>query len=117
MSIRWETTNVDGKPMRLYVGLPDSAGPCPAIIVAQHGSGVDESMQDVVHRLHREGYAVAAPELFHRQGPGIETMARIGMLRDDEIVTDVNTAIAHLKRLKPNVGRFGITGFCMGGRV
>jgi carboxymethylenebutenolidase len=117
MTIRWDKTKVDGEEMRVYVGLPDRTGPCPGIIVAQHGSGVDESMQDVVHRLHRLGYAVAAPELFHRQPEGIDFMKRLGMLRDDEIIADIGAAIAHLKSIKPDLGPLGVTGFCMGGRV
>ena len=25
MTVRWETTNVGGKPMRIYMGVPDTA--------------------------------------------------------------------------------------------
>ena len=64
MSINWETIQVDGSPMRTYVAVPEGKGPHPAVIVAQHAFGVDESMQDAVHRLYRAGYAVASPELY-----------------------------------------------------
>ncbi|MEO7403779.1 MAG: dienelactone hydrolase family protein, partial [Burkholderiales bacterium] len=67
MTVKWETTQVDGKSMRMYVGTPDRATARPGIVVAQHAGGVDAFVQDTVHRLCREGYVAVAPELFHRQ--------------------------------------------------
>jgi carboxymethylenebutenolidase len=88
------------------------------VLVAQHAGGVDAPIQDVVHRLTREGYVAAAPELFHRQPKtGIENVQRTGMLKDSEIVADLNATVAHLKSLRLSVAPLGITGFCMGGRV
>ena len=37
MPVRWDTTKVEGKEMRIYLGVPDKPGPHPGIIVAQHG--------------------------------------------------------------------------------
>lgn len=117
MTIQWQATNVDGKAMRTYVAVPDRPGPHPGVIVAQHGSGVDEVIQDMVHRLHRAGYAAAAPELFHRQPADVGTARRTGLLVDDEIVADIEATIAHLRDAVPALGPLGVTGFCMGGRV
>jgi carboxymethylenebutenolidase len=114
--VRWETIQVEGRSMRVYVGAPDRPGPHPAIVIAQHGGGLDAQMQDAVHRLHREGYVVAAPELFHRQAADVDASKRVGLLVDKEIIADVNATIAHLKAM-PAVGPIGIAGFCMGGRV
>lgn len=117
MTVRWENTQVDGKAMRIYMGVPDRPGPHPAVVVAQHAGGVDAQMQDCVHRLYREGYVVAAPELFHRQSADVEPGKRTSLLKDDEIIADINATVAHVKRLPGGVGPIGITGFCMGGRV
>jgi carboxymethylenebutenolidase len=117
MTFRWEKAAVAGKELRVYVGVPQRKVPLPAVVIAHHGPGLDEQMQDVAHRLHREGYAVAVPDLFHRQPAGTEMMARIGMLRDEEIVADMNACVAMLKAKDIPVTRFGVTGFCMGGRV
>ena len=117
MAVKWESTNVQGRTMRIYVGVPERPGPHPGVIIAQHASGVDAQMQDAVHRLHREGYVVAAPELFHRQGPEVEASKRSSLLRDSEIIADINATVAHLKNMRLTVGPIGITGFCMGGRV
>ncbi|MCW5605972.1 MAG: dienelactone hydrolase family protein [Burkholderiales bacterium] len=116
MPVRWETTKVGDREMRIYMGVPDRPGPHPGIVVAQHAGGVDAQIQDAVHRLHREGYVVAAPELFHRQPEKVEG-SRTALLRDDEIIADINATIAHLKAMRMTVGPLGITGFCMGGRV
>ncbi len=119
MPVRWDTVTVNGQPMRVYIGVPEGEPRRAGILVAQHGAGVDGFVQDVVNRLFRRGYVAAAPELYHRQPPEIkDNMTRIGMLRDNEIVADMNATIAHMKALKePSVGPLGIVGFCMGGRV
>ena len=62
-----------------------------------------------------------APHLFHREDPGAVNeppLNRIGRLRDENIIKDVNATIELLRR-HPSVrgDRIGITGFCMGGRV
>ena len=119
MPVRWDTVQIDGKPMRVYTGVPEGEPRRAGLLVAQHGPGVDGFIQDVVNRLFRQGYVAAAPELFHRQPPDVKDMStRIGMLKDDEIIADMNATLAHMKSLKdPVVGPVGIVGFCMGGRV
>jgi len=117
MAVRWDTTQVDGKTMRIYMGVPDRPAAHPGIIIAQHAGGVDAQIQDAVHRLHREGYVVAAPELFHRQPADMDPSKRTGALVDREIIADINATVAHLKTLRMTVAPLGITGFCMGGRV
>jgi carboxymethylenebutenolidase len=118
MSVRWETAQADHSPMRVYIGAPDSAGPHPALVVAHHAPGIDAQMQDAVHRLVRAGYAAAAPDLFRRQPQGVEAVKRTSLLRDDEIVADLRATISHLKSsLGARLGRLGVMGFCMGGRV
>jgi carboxymethylenebutenolidase len=117
MTVRWETAQVDGKPMRIYLGVPDRPGPHAAIVIAQHAGGVDAQIQDMVHRLFREGYIVAAPELFHRQPADMDSSKRTSALLDKEIISDLNATVAHVKKLPEKVGPIGVMGFCMGGRV
>jgi len=119
MPVRWDTVNVDGQPMRVYLGVPEGAPRRAGLLVAQHGPGVDGFIQDAVNRLFRQGYVAAAPELFHRQPAEIkEGTSRVGLLKDDEIIADMNATLAHMKSIKGlAVGPIGIVGFCMGGRV
>jgi carboxymethylenebutenolidase len=100
MPVRWDTVSVGGKSMRVYIGVPEGEPRRAGLLVAQHGPGVDGFIQDVVNRLFRRGYIAAAPELFHRQPSDVkDTMARIGMLKDDEIIADMNATLAHMKSL------------------
>jgi carboxymethylenebutenolidase len=119
MPVRWDSVSAGGKPMRVYIGVPEGEPRRVGILVAQHGPGVDGFIQDVVHRLFRAGYIAAAPELFHRQPAQVpEGTSRVSLLKDDEIIADMSATLAHMKSLKdPAVGPIGITGFCMGGRV
>ena len=119
MTIGWQTIQCEGKEMRVYMGVPERKGPLPAVVVAQHGTGVDAQMQDVVNQLYKEGYVAAAPEFFHRQPNYMtQTPGAIGKVdyTDKGILADVNATIAHLKSLPCKGGPIGIVGFCMGGR-
>ena len=59
---QWDQIDVDGSPMRLYVGMPSLGRAFPAVIVIQHGPGVDRFIQDRVETLSEQhGYlAIAA---------------------------------------------------------
>ena len=41
----WEKLQVDGQEMEVYASVPSGSGPFPAIVVAQHGGGVDQFIQ------------------------------------------------------------------------
>ena len=120
MPARWDALTVDGETMRCYVAVPAGEGPFPAVVVIQHAGGVDEFVQEMCGRFAAAGYVAMAPDLYHRQDPesGEEMLARMGRLRDVEVVRDVNAAIDHAGRLDEVApDRIGIAGFCMGGRV
>src|SRR5437016_684211 len=116
---RWDTTEVGGSTMRVYIASAEGAREVPAVLIAQHGPGVDRFIEDRVEALAAEGFLAAAPDLYHRQpADGADMMARIGRLRDAEIVADMNATIEHVKRLPDlRIGKIGVIGFCMGGRV
>ncbi|MBM3924542.1 MAG: dienelactone hydrolase family protein [SAR202 cluster bacterium] len=116
MTVRWDNASVGGNAMRVYAAVPSSDGPHPAVVVIHHGAGVDGFTQDVVNRLWREGYAAVAPDLFHRQPERLpEGKRRIDLLKDSEIIADVNATVSYLRNA--GAGKVGIVGFCMGGRV
>jgi carboxymethylenebutenolidase len=115
---QWEQVSVEARQMRVYVNVTRSIRGAPAVVVIHHGWGVDEVIQEIADRLALEGYAAIAPDLFHRQAPEDDVMKRISGLRDSEVVADVRGAVAHLTARDPvGIGKFGIVGFCMGGRV
>src|SRR5712691_8815552 len=67
-----ERIKVGNQDMALYVTVPSGTGPFPAIVVIQHGGGVDTFVRTMVDRLATAGYAAVAPDLYHRLGPGVE---------------------------------------------
>jgi carboxymethylenebutenolidase len=116
---RWDTIQVAGRPMRVYLEVPAGGGAVPGVVVIQHGPGVDRFIEDRVEDLARHGHAAAAPDLYHRQPQdGADMMTRIGRLRDEEILADADATVAHLRRLPDaRVSDLAVLGFCMGGRV
>jgi carboxymethylenebutenolidase len=115
---RWDTIQVEGHPMRTYLDVPAGGGAVPGVVVIMHGPGLDRFVEDRVENLARAGYAAIAPDLYHRQAPSSDMMARIGQLRDLQLVADVDAAAAHLRRVPDaRVGDLAILGFCMGGRI
>src|SRR5438128_11358461 len=67
-----ESSKVGNQDMALYVAVPSGTGPFPAIVVIQHGRGVDTFVRTMVDRLATAGYAAVARDLYPRLGPGVE---------------------------------------------
>ena len=120
MASSWETLQVNGAEMRAYLSLPGGSGPFPAVVVSQHGGGVDEFIRDMSDRLAEAGYAACAPELYHRITDEMlaDGSRPIQHLSDPDIVADIDATVDFL-RSHPSINgeRIGVTGFCMGGRV
>jgi len=111
-----ERMKVGSQEMALYVAVPSDPGPFPAIVVIQHGGGVDTFVRTMVDRLATAGYAAVAPDLYHRLEPGVERTIR--QLQDLEIIADVQATVDFLQHHQAiESASLGITGFCMGGRV
>ena len=108
--------------MDLYASVPSGSGPFPAIVVSQHGGGVDQFIQTICDRLAEAGYAAVAPNLYHRVPDSIRNAdprpRPWDILSDPEIIADINATVDFLRNHPAIDGeRLGITGFCMGGRV
>ena len=116
-----------GTEMRAYTALPSSTGPVPGIILLQEAFGVNHHIRSVADRLAAAGYAVVAPELFHRTAaPGLEiaysdfpsAMPHYFAINNDHLTADLRAAHAWLTA-QPLVkaDKIGSIGFCLGGRV
>ena len=107
--------------MSTYLSVPEGEGPFPAMIVIHHAPGVDMFIREIADRLAREGYATAAPDLFHRITKEMVEQtgrSRRDQLSDPDIIADVNATVDFLRSHGAvDRERLGITGFCMGGRV
>ncbi len=117
------TLDVPGGAMPVYEARPD--GPARgAVVVVQEAFGVNAHIEDVTRRFAEAGYHAVAPHLFHRTGAPVLgyddfslVMPHMTALRDVDMLSDVEGAIAHLHAAGWSDRQIGIVGFCMGGRV
>ena len=118
----------DGTTMLAYAVQPAAAnGAVPGIILLQEAFGVNHHIRSVADRLAQAGYAVVAPELFHRTAaPGLEipyndfpsAMSHYMAINNDDLTADLQAAYAWLTGQSGVVAdKVGSVGFCLGGRV
>jgi carboxymethylenebutenolidase len=115
-----------GGRMGLYCARPAGAGPHPGLLLLQEAFGVTAHLRDVARRFAREGYAVFAPDLYHRFAPGWEgsyldfapSIALLKQVTTEGLQEDFRSAHAALSA-EPGVDkdRISCVGFCMGGRA
>jgi carboxymethylenebutenolidase len=79
--------------------------------------GMTAQILRVCERIAREGYLVAAPDLFHRFGDtGLTSFEQLGgLFESGDVLRDVEETLDQLRAL--GARRIGITGFCFGGRT
>jgi carboxymethylenebutenolidase len=114
----------DGTNMQAFTVLPDGK-PSAGLILFQEAFGVSGHIQGIARKLAAEGFAVIAPELFHRSAPP-GWVAPYGQ--------DFSLIMPHFQALTPEglgadarasydwltargISRVGAIGFCLGGRV
>ena len=123
----FETITVtDGSEMDAYVAFPEGEGKFPAIILFQEAYGVNNHIRNVAERLCKEGYAVIAPDLFHRTVRRIEAAytnfplvaPHLQAVTADTLVADATAAFDWLQQQSTIAkDKTGAIGFCMGGRA
>ena len=117
----------DGTEMRAYTAFPSSTGPVPGIILLQEAFGVNHHIRSVADRLAAAGYAVVAPELFHRTAaPGQEfaysdfgsAMLHYNAINNEDLTADLQASYGWLQsQALVKADKIGSIGFCLGGRV
>lgn len=113
----------DGQ-MPAYRALPSRGGPFPVVLVVQEIFGVHEHIKDICRRLAKRGYLAIAPELYARQGDVSkitdfrEIISKVvSKVPDEQVMSDLDAAVAWAETSKGDTKRLGITGFCWGGRI
>jgi carboxymethylenebutenolidase len=121
------TAQASDGAMPVYLATPEGNGPFPGIVVVMEAFGLNQHIKEVAERIAREGYLVAAPDLYYRAtGDRVcaysELPKAIQLMMDlpgyDKIVADVRATIGLLEAQRGIAsGQIGMTGFCMGGFV
>ncbi len=116
----------DGTVMRVFTARPLGPDRAPGLIVFQEIFGVNGHIREVVERFAREGFVVAAPELFHRTAPGFDSpYGDVAPGRAEAAQMTLGGLEADCKALAGwfNADRqasglaLGAVGYCMGGRI
>jgi carboxymethylenebutenolidase len=125
-------TTPDGScHVRLFT--PEGSGPWPGVIMYPDAGGVRDTFEQMAAKLADFGYAVLLPDVYYRSGDwapfdmatvfGDEQerkrlFSMIGGITPDTIAGDAGAFFDYLAA-RPEVvgGRFGVCGYCMGGRI
>ena len=113
-----------GFNMPAYCAQPEGKTNLPVVLVVSEIFGVHEHIADICRRFAKLGYLAIAPELFARQGDPSsfgtiqELQAKlISKVPDEQVMGDLDAAVAWAKGNGGNTSRLAITGFCWGGRI
>lgn len=109
-----------------YVARP-SGTPKAAIIVIPEIFGLNPGIQQKCQTWASEGYLALAPDIFWRFAPGVEldpdvpeqlqeAFGYFGQYDPDLGIQDIEAAIHHIRRTE-GVGKVGLVGYCLGGRM
>jgi carboxymethylenebutenolidase len=125
-------TTPDGScPIRLFT--PDGDGPWPGVVMFPDAGGVRDTFDQMAAKLAGFGYAVLLPDVYYRNGDWApfdmatvfgdqrergRLFSMIGSLTSDKLASDAGALFDYLAA-RPEVtgGRFGVCGYCMGGRA
>lgn len=108
--------SANGKSVDGYLAQPTGAASAPALVLIQEWWGLNAHIEDIAQRYAREGYIVAAVDLYDGKitKDATEASALMSGLDPQQALEKLSTAIAYLRQ-QSNVTAVGVTGFCMGG--
>lgn len=112
---------------------PDGTGPWPGVVMYPDAGGARATFDDMAAQLADEGYAVLVPDIYYRDAgwkpfematvfsDASERQRLFSMIKKvtpEIMAADARTFFDYLQG-RPEVvdGKFGTTGYCMGGRT
>jgi len=93
------------------------------VLVVQEIFGVHEHIKDLCRRLAKSGYYAIAPDLYVRNGDVSkltdipEILKVVATVPDEQVMSDLDAALAFAGKNGANTARATVTGFCWGGRI
>jgi carboxymethylenebutenolidase len=116
--------DVDGYTVPFYYAAPAGGTDLPVVLVVQEIFGVHEYIADTCRRFAKAGYLAIAPDLYSRQGDASKytdigkLMAEVvSKVPDEQVLNDLDGALAWAADNGGDVKKLAITGFCWGGRI
>ena len=127
MATNTQIPSLDGAAeIPAYLARP-AGTPKAAIIVIPEIFGVNPGIRQKCETWASEGYLALAPDIFWRFAPGVEldpdlpeqlqeAFGYFGQYDPDLGIQDIEAAIHHIRRTE-GVGKVGLVGYCLGGRM
>jgi carboxymethylenebutenolidase len=104
-----------------YLALPAEPGPHPSVILIHEWNGLDQRVKETADAFAAEGYIALAADLYSgRTGSSREeNMALVHetLAEPDELVANLEAAVAFLNAREDTTGRTAAIGWCYGGGV
>lgn len=106
-----------------YRAMPAKGKNFPVVLVVQEIFGVHEHIKDICRRFAKVGYLAVAPEMYARQGDVSkltninDIIPIVGKVPDEQVMSDLDAAVAWAKKNNGNTSKLAVTGFCWGGRI
>jgi carboxymethylenebutenolidase len=113
-----------GFSVPFYYAAPEGKKNPPIVLVVQEIFGVHEYIADTCRRFAQAGYLAIAPDLYARQGDaskytdiGKLLAEVVSKVPDDQVLEDLDGALAWAVENGGNAKKVAVTGFCWGGRI
>lgn len=126
MSEEIRITVADGS-FTAYRARPTTSS-APAVVVLHELFGVNDDMRQTCDTLAAHGFLAICPDLFWRQGPGVDLDVRseadwqtglaLYQVYDRDLgVGDVAAAVRTAAAMEGSGGKVGVLGYCLGGMM
>ncbi|MEO3759216.1 dienelactone hydrolase family protein [Mycobacterium sp. B14F4] len=105
-------------PIDALLGIPDGAGPFPAVVVVHDAIGYAPDNEAISARVAAAGFIAISPNLYSRGGRArcIRRVFRELLTKRGRALDDIMAARDHVLAMPECTGAVGIAGFCMGGQ-
>jgi carboxymethylenebutenolidase len=104
-----------------YLAVPDTPGPHPAVILIHEWDGLVDRVRQTADAFAAEGYVALAADLYSgRTGSNREqnlALMNETLAQQDEIIANLEAAVAFLEERDDTTGRVATIGWCYGGGV
>ncbi|MCQ4084059.1 dienelactone hydrolase family protein [Streptomyces sp. RB6PN25] len=117
-------TGHEGDELEAYLAWPLTPGTHGGVVVLHSMSGYDNATKQITRWFAVNGYAAICLDLHHRHVPGLASdgsaalapSCAVLIAPDEQVVGDVEGAVAVLRSIPSSNGKVGVVGYCSGGR-
>jgi carboxymethylenebutenolidase len=121
----WVQLEHDARKVDAFVVYPEVSGKATAVVVIHEIFGLTDWVRGVADQLAESGYIAIAPDLLSgtgKDGGGSQSFSgfdearkAIAALPPDQIMADLDAAVAYVLGLPACNGKVAVSGFCWGG--